>query len=71
MKLSREVKAHKPKTLYQSTKQIKGHVEEAVEKLGSGEGGLILSADIYPDTPLENIEALCQAFEEQGHYVED
>jgi len=51
-------------------KDIKEHVREAVSKLGSEEGGLLLSADIYPDTPLENIEALCQAFEEyRFHYA--
>jgi uroporphyrinogen decarboxylase len=39
------------------------HVRECVEKLGSPEGGLWLKAEIGPDVPLENIEALLQAME--------
>lgn len=38
-------------------------IEEEVRKLGSPEGGLQFIAGIYPPTPLENIEALCEAFE--------
>jgi len=53
---------------YGTPKDIKKHVKEAVLELGSENGGLMLSADIYPETPLENIEALCQAFEQYRYY---
>jgi len=49
-------------------KDIRNHVKEAVLELGSEEGGLIFSADIYPETPLENIEALCRVFEDYRYY---
>ena len=42
---------------------IDAHVRESVEKLGSPEGGLWLKAEIGPDVPLENIEAICAALE--------
>jgi len=51
-----------------SPKDIRKHVREAVFELGSEEGGLIFSADVYPETPLENIEVLCQAFEDYRCY---
>ena len=42
---------------------------EAVEKLGSPEGGLWLIAECGPDVPLENIEAICCALEKyRGYY---
>jgi uroporphyrinogen-III decarboxylase len=43
--------------------EIDEHVREAVVKLGSKEGGLMLTAECEPDVPLENIEAICQALE--------
>lgn len=42
---------------------IDTHVCEAIEALGAPEGGLLLSAECEPDVPLENIEAICVAFE--------
>ena len=39
------------------------NVREAVEILGSAEGGLWLSAEIGEDVPLENVEAICVALE--------
>jgi len=53
---------------YGSFKDIKDHVKEAVMKLGSKRGGLMLTAGVYPDVPLGNIEALCQAMEEYSIY---
>ena len=44
-------------------RQIKDHIKEAITKLGSNEGGLMLLAGIYPDAKVKNIEALCQAME--------
>ncbi len=47
---------------------LDGHIREAVEKLGSPEGGLSLSAECGPDVPLENIEAICVALEKYRAY---
>jgi hypothetical protein len=47
---------------------IDEHVHEAVAKLGSPEGGLWLKAEIGPDVPLENIEAICVALETYKTY---
>jgi len=47
---------------------IREHVKAAVIRLGSRDGGLMLSAECGPDVPLENIEALCRAFEEFRTY---
>ncbi len=53
-----------------SPREIKEHIKEAVVKLGSKEGGLMLHAECEPDVPLANIEAICQAFEEyRFHYA--
>jgi len=43
--------------------EIDAHVRQAVETLGSPEGGLWLKAEIGPDVPLENIEAIFTALE--------
>jgi len=43
--------------------EIDAHIREAVEKLALPEGGLWLSAEIGPDVPLENVEAICCALE--------
>ncbi|MGC9359612.1 MAG: uroporphyrinogen decarboxylase family protein [Anaerolineae bacterium] len=47
---------------------IDAHVREAVETLGAPEGGLWLKAEIGPDVPLENVEAICQALERYRGY---
>ncbi len=45
--------------------QLDKQVKEAVEMLAVPEGGLMMKAEISdPNTPFENIEALCHAFEE-------
>ncbi len=44
--------------------EIKERIREAVMKLSAKEGGLMLFAECEPDVPLENIEAICEAFEE-------
>ncbi|MBO3804089.1 MAG: hypothetical protein JTT11_09540 [Candidatus Brockarchaeota archaeon] len=44
--------------------EIMEHVKNAVLELGSKDGGLMLSAECGPDVPLENVEAICKAFEE-------
>ena len=47
---------------------IDAHILEVVEKIGSPEGGLWLNAEIADDVPLENIEAICSAFEKYRKY---
>jgi hypothetical protein len=47
---------------------IRGLIEEEVRKLGSPEGGLEMIAGIYPPTPAENVDALCEAMEEFRSY---
>lgn len=53
---------------YGSFKDIEDHVREVIMKLGSKKGGLTLSAGIYPDVPLNNIEMLCQLMEKYSTY---
>jgi hypothetical protein len=43
--------------------QVEDHVGEVFEGLYRPEGGLMLLAECGPDVPLENIHALCRAFE--------
>ncbi|MCX7805176.1 MAG: hypothetical protein N3A38_08310 [Planctomycetota bacterium] len=43
---------------------IRDQVREAVEKLGSPEGGLWLKGEIGPDVPLANVEAIFEAMDE-------
>ncbi|MCD6362274.1 MAG: hypothetical protein J7M38_15555 [Armatimonadetes bacterium] len=43
--------------------EIDTHIAECIEALGSDEGGLMLSAECAPDVPLENIRAICEAYE--------
>jgi len=47
---------------------IDAHIGEAVEKLGSPEGGLWLKAEVGPDVPLENVEAICAGLERWRGY---
>jgi len=47
---------------------IDAHVEEAVRKLGTPAGGLWLKAEVGPDVPLENVEAICAALERYRGY---
>jgi hypothetical protein len=53
---------------YGTVGDVHRHVEDVVLKLGSRRGGLWILAGCYPDTPLENIEALCRAMEEYQRY---
>jgi uroporphyrinogen decarboxylase len=48
--------------------EIDAHVHEAVDRLGSKEGGLWLKAEINDDIPLENVEAICAAVEKYRVY---
>ncbi len=43
--------------------EIETHIEEVFRSLYSKKGGLMLQAECGPDVPLENIEAICRAYE--------
>jgi len=47
---------------------IDAHVREVTEGLGSPQGGLWLQAEVGPDVPLENVEAICRALERYRYY---
>jgi len=49
-------------------REIRALIEEEVRKLGSPAGGLEMTAGIYPPTPAENVDALCDALEEFRTY---
>jgi len=50
---------------------IDAHVHEAVEAIGSPEGGLWLAAEFGDDVPLENVEAVCAALEKYSTYFSE
>lgn len=52
-------------------KDIDDHVHEAVETLGSPEGGLWLQAEIDDGVPLENADAICKALVQYSTYFSD
>jgi uroporphyrinogen decarboxylase len=51
-------------------REIRDHVREAVQILGSPRGGLMLSAEINSDVPLRNVVALAEAMREYGTYYQ-
>ncbi|MBE0696906.1 MAG: hypothetical protein IH586_08275 [Anaerolineaceae bacterium] len=53
---------------FATPKELDAHIREAVEKLGSREGGLWLKAEMNYEVPLENIEAVCTALEKYASY---
>lgn len=56
-------------TRFGTPDQIDPHVREAVEKLGSVRGGLMLRHGLHPGIPLENVKALMDAMEKYAaHY---
>jgi len=48
--------------------EIRDHVKEVIECLGSYGGGLIGHGEIAPDVPLENIREMLEAWREFGEY---
>ncbi len=48
--------------------QVRRHIREVITELGSPVGGLVVRADIYPDVPLENIDAALGSLEEFKDY---
>ncbi len=55
---------------YGTREMIFNHIRDIVLKLGSKEGGLMLTSGIYPHVPLGNIDALCEALELYMNYYE-
>jgi hypothetical protein len=51
-----------------SPSEIDARIEEAVQTLGSPEGGLWLHAELGCDIPLENIEAICASLDKHRRY---
>jgi hypothetical protein len=50
---------------FMTPEQIKGMIKRAVEILNTAEGGFMMKAEIGdPNIPLENIQAICEAFME-------
>ncbi len=46
--------------------EVKAMVKQAVDNLALPQGGLILHAEVGPDVPLENVQALAEAYVEYG-----
>jgi len=55
-------------TRFGTPDQIDALIREEVEKLGSKEGGLMMTHGLYPGIPLENVEALMGAMERYATY---
>ena len=53
---------------YGTCQEIHELIEEEVRKLGSPRGGLEMICGIYPPTPPENVDALCEALEDFRPY---
>lgn len=53
-------------TRFGTPEEIDRHVRNAVEKLGSREGGLVLRYGCYPGIPVENVRAVMGAMERYG-----
>jgi uroporphyrinogen decarboxylase len=53
---------------FATPQQIDDHVRQAVETLGSPQGGLWLKAEIGFDVPLENVDAICAALTKYRSY---
>jgi len=53
---------------YGTRQEIQDLIEEGVRKLGSPQGGLMLIVGIYPPTPPQNIDAVCDAMEQFRTY---
>jgi uroporphyrinogen decarboxylase len=55
-------------TVYGSEKDIDDHIKEAVVKLGDNEKGFGMFYEIYPETPVNNINAVINAFRKYKNY---
>jgi hypothetical protein len=48
--------------------EVRAHVREAIAEIASDDGGMTIIAYAYPLAPLENVEALCEAFRDYCPY---
>lgn len=55
-------------TRFGTPEEIDNHIRNAVEKLGSKEGGLMMVYGGFPGIPIENLNAVCDAFERYAVY---
>ncbi|HBQ64936.1 MAG TPA: hypothetical protein DD727_08490 [Clostridiales bacterium] len=55
-------------TVSGSPKDIDDHIREAVMKLGSPEGGLSMTWQVWPPTPIRNMAAVMEAMEKYSLY---
>jgi len=55
-------------TRFGTPARVDALIREEVEKLGSGQGGLMLNHGLYPGIPLENVKALMDAMEKYAGY---
>lgn len=55
-------------TVNGTPQQIDALIREAVEKIGSSQGGLTMLYGLYPGVPLENIKAIMDAMEKYSTY---
>jgi uroporphyrinogen decarboxylase len=47
-----------------STTEMKNHLREISQVMNAPKGGVWVKIDVYPDTPLENMIAMCEVLEE-------
>lgn len=55
-------------TRFGTPREIDQHIRQAVETLGSRDGGLMMLYGLYPGTPLENVKAVMDAMETYATY---
>jgi uroporphyrinogen decarboxylase len=58
-------------TRFGTPNEIDAHVHRAVQTLGCREGGLMLTHDLMPGVPLENVRALMDAMERYAGFYSD
>ena len=44
--------------------EMKQHIRDIYQSMNGWRGGLWIKIDVYPDTPLENIQAMCEVVDE-------
>lgn len=49
---------------FATPQELQMHITQAVETLALPEGGLMLKAEIEPDVPLKNVDAICRVFKD-------
>jgi uroporphyrinogen decarboxylase len=53
---------------FASPMEVKAEVQRVFEACGTSRGGIIACGEIGPETPIDNIRAMYQAFVEYGRY---